>query len=68
MGRFRRSSLGMISTTTLRAWLNVADRAPDFLPLVPDMRIAVRNELWKRERDEDAVADGWLLSTLPGLH
>jgi len=64
----RRSKLRLISTSTLRGWLLAMDRAPDFLPLVADVRIAVRNELWARERAEDEIVDGWLLAALPGVH
>lgn len=64
----RPSRLSVISTSTLRAWLRMADNAPEFLPLVPDLRIACRNELWRRERDEDDLVDGWLLAPLEGMH
>jgi hypothetical protein len=43
------SKLSGIPTSTLRAWLSVAELLPEYLPLVLDIRLAVRSELWRRD-------------------
>lgn len=49
----REGRLTGVPTTTLRAWLSVAERLPEFLPFVLDLRIAVRSELWRRDVEAD---------------
>ena len=55
----------MISSSTLRAWLAALDACPDYLPIVVDLRISVRNELWLRDREEEGE-EGWLLQPVKG--
>jgi hypothetical protein len=58
----------MISTSTLRATLRALEGWVGLLPGATQQRIAIRSELWLRELEEDELVDGWLLSTLPGVH
>jgi len=45
-----RRRLEAISDSTLRSWLRALEACPRFVPFVPDLRIAVRNELWHRDQ------------------
>lgn len=59
----------MISTSTLRATLRAFEGWVGLLPGIAQQRIAIRNELWFREREADDLVDsGWLLAPLEGVH
>lgn len=63
MGRRRFKT---ISESTLRAWLRALEACPLFVPFVADLRIAVRNELWMRLHEEDAI-NAWLVGAVDGI-